>query len=321
MAVGSQFHCNWGFYTNPDRLTVLDKLASAGVKWVRIDTSWAGIEDTAKGARNAWYIGMVDFCVNQARARGMNVLITLWMTPGWANGNRGNLVPPTNPQDYADFARWAAGYWRGRVAAWEVWNEPDPNQSFWQGTIDQYAGLLRASYPAFKAGDPEAKVVLGGPSANDDAWIRQVYARGTKDFFDVVSTHPYQGMADAPPEQADDGNRWWFTHLPAVRQVMLDYGDALKPVWYGEFGWSSHTNWGGIQNWERGVTPQQQGDYFVRALQYTEAHYSYVSVAFWYKERARPGDTDVHQSGYALLNADMTERPVLGALRTYLANR
>ena len=154
MAVGSQFHCNWGFYTNPDRLTVLDKLASAGVKWVRIDTSWAGIEDTAKGARNAWYIGMVDFCVNQARARGMNVLITLWMTPGWANGNRGNLVPPTNPQDYADFARWAAGYWRGRVAAWEVWNEPDPNQSFWQGTIDQYAGLLRASYPAFKAGDP-----------------------------------------------------------------------------------------------------------------------------------------------------------------------
>src|SRR6186997_2607981 len=26
--VGSQFHCNWDFYTNPDRLTVLDKLAS-----------------------------------------------------------------------------------------------------------------------------------------------------------------------------------------------------------------------------------------------------------------------------------------------------
>ena len=129
---------------------------------------------------------MVDFCVNQARARGINVLITLWMTPGWANGEPGNLVPPTNPQDYADFARWAAGYWRGRVAAWEVWNEPDPNQSFWQGTIDQYAGLLRASYPAFKAGDPEARSSSEALRANDDAWIRQVYARGTKDFFDVL---------------------------------------------------------------------------------------------------------------------------------------
>ncbi|HEU6446285.1 MAG TPA: hypothetical protein VFL61_14615 [Gaiellaceae bacterium] len=32
--------------------------------------------------------------------------------------------------DYADFAGWAASYWRGRVAAWEVWNEPDPWQPF-----------------------------------------------------------------------------------------------------------------------------------------------------------------------------------------------
>lgn len=317
-AVGSQFHCNWAFYTNPDRVAVLDKLASAGVRWVRIDTSWAGIEDGYKGARNAWYISMVDYCVNQARARGISVLITLWMTPGWANGNAGNQVPPTNPQDYADFARWAATYWQGRVAAWEVWNEPDPNQSFWQGSIDQYAGLLRSAYPAFKAGDPATKVVLGGPSSNDDAWIRQVYARGTRDSFDVVSTHPYQGMADAAPEQADDGHRWWFTHLPAVRQVMLDYGDAAKPIWYTEFGWSAHTNWTGVQNWERGVTPQQQGDYFVRALQFSQANYPYVSVAFWYKERSQPGETNVHQAGYGLLNSDLTERPVLTTLRNYL---
>jgi hypothetical protein len=297
---------------------VLNELAAAGVQWVRIDTSWAGIEDSYKGARNAWYIAMVDFCVNEARARGLNVLITLWMTPGWANGNQGNLVPPTNPQDYADFARWAAARWQGRVAAWEVWNEPDPAQSFWQGSIDQYAALLRAAYPAFKAGDPSAKVVLGGPSSNDDGWIREVYARGTRDFFDVVSTHPYQGMADAPPETPDDGHRWWFTHLPAVRQVMLDYGDAAKPIWFGEFGWSAHTNWIGIQNWERGVTPEQQGDYFVRALQYTQANYPYVPVAFWYKERARPGDTNVHQSGYGLLNDNMTERPVYTRLKAFL---
>jgi hypothetical protein len=102
---------------------------------------------------------------------------------------------------------------------------------------------------------------------------------------------------------------------------MLDYGDAAKPLWYTEFGWSAHTNWSGIQNWERGVTPQQQGDYFVRALQYSEAHYPYVSVAFWYKERTQPGEANVHQAGYGLLNADMTERPVLGTLRTYLATR
>ena len=145
---------------------------------------------------------MVDFCVNQARARGINVLITLWMTPAWANGNQGNLVPPTNPQDYADFARWAAELLaRPRCRPGRSGTSPTRPSPSGRARSTQYAGLLRASYPAFKAGDPHAKVVLGGPSSNDDAWIRQVYALGAKDSFDVARTHPYQGMADAPPER------------------------------------------------------------------------------------------------------------------------
>jgi hypothetical protein len=317
-AVGAQFHCAWSFYTNPDRVAVLDKLKAAGITWVRIDMAWSSIEDTAKGARNTWYIGMMDFCIDQARARGIKVLVTLWMTPSWANAAAGPLAAPTNPQDYADFARWAASYWRGRVSAWEVWNEPDPHQQFFVGSTAQYAAVLKAAYPAFKAGDPNALVVLGGPSSNDDVWIRQLYVLGVKGSFDVLATHPYQGVADAPPEQADDGNRWWFTHLPAVRQVMLDYGDGDKPIWFTEFGWSAHANWSGVQNWQRGVTPQQQGDYFVRAIEYTQANYPYATAMFWYKERANPGGTNVHEEGYALLNADLSERPVLAILRAYL---
>jgi hypothetical protein len=108
--------------------------------------------------------------------------------------------------------------------------------------VQQYVSLLRAAYPGFKAGDPAAKVILGGPASNDDGWIGQVYSLGGKDSFDVLSTHPYQGVADAPPEHPDDGDRWWFTHLPAVRNVMIANGDGAKPVWFTEFGWSNHTN-------------------------------------------------------------------------------
>jgi hypothetical protein len=288
------------------------------VRWVRIDVAWDGIENSVKGARNPWYIGMVDYCVNQARARGLNVLVTLWLTPSWANGGQSNKVPPTNPQDYADFARWAAGYWAGRVAAWEVWNEPDPSQSFWQGTTQQYVSLLRAAYPGFKAGDPTAKVILGGPASNDDGWIGQVYALGGGTSFDVVATHPYQGVADSPPERADDGHRWWFTHLPAVRSVMASYGDGAKPIWFTEFGWSAHPNDAGTQDWQRGVTPEQQGDYFVRAIQYTTTNYPSVQVMFWYKERAQPGSLNIHEEGYALLNGDLTPRPVYARLKTFL---
>ena len=313
-----QFHCGWNHYTDPMRAAVLDKLQAAGVKWVRIDFAWEGVEGAYKGARNAWYIGMMDTCVNLARARGINVLFTLWVTPGWANGFQSNRMPPTNPQDYADFAQWAADHWRGRVAAWEVWNEPDPWQQFFQGTTLQYAQMLMAAYPRFKAGDPNTLVVLGGPSSNDDTWIGELYDLGVKDSFDVLASHPYQGIADAEPEHADDGHRWWFTHAAALRALMVARGDGAKPLWFTEFGWSAHSNWSGIPNWQRGVSPAVQADYIVRAHQYAKANWPFVGAMFWYKEIAYPGSTDVHEEGYALLDSDLAERPVYGALRSYL---
>ncbi|HEU6446283.1 MAG TPA: hypothetical protein VFL61_14605 [Gaiellaceae bacterium] len=39
---------------------------------------------------------------------------------------------------------------------------------------------------------------------------------------------------------------------------------------------------------------------------------------FWYKERSNPSGSDVHLEGYGLLDANLGERPVLGALRAYL---
>ena len=322
--IGTQFHCLWSDYTNAERAAVLDKMKAAGVSWVRIDAAWAGIEDTIKGARNAWYLNMLDFCVNEAGKRGIKVLVTLWWSPQWANGGRDRSAPPNNPQDYADFARWAAEYFRGRVQAWQVWNEPNPAQSFWTGTTQQYVNMLKASYPAFKAGDPNTLVVLGGPSGNDDAWIAQVYAFGAKGSFDVLSTHPYQGLADAAPETRDTGDRWWFTHLPAVRSVMVKYGDADTPIWFTEFGWSAHANWSGVENWNRGVTEAVQADYLIRSINFTKANYPYVTGMFWYKERAANSATTgsaAQLEGYGLLRADLSERPVYTALKSYLTGR
>jgi polysaccharide biosynthesis protein PslG len=311
--VGAQFHAIWDFQTDASRIAVLDKLKAARIQWVRIDVAWGGIESASKGSRNLWYLAKVDHAIGQAHARGIKVLVMLWWTPPWANGNRSVYAPPNNPQDYADFARWMAERYAGKVQAYEVWNEPDPAQTFWQGTQQQYVDLIRAAYPAFHAGDPRTRVVLGGPTWNNDRWIRGLYNLGVKGSFDVLATHPYQGKADEPPEHADDGNPWWFTHLPAVRKVQSDFAD-LKPIWFTEFGWSQHANAANEPNWSRGVTAQQQADYAIRALNYTKANYPYVEVAFWYKEQPRPGGTDVHQEGFGLMNADLSARPVYTAL-------
>lgn len=65
----------------------------------------------------------------------------------------------------------AARYEPLGVEAFEIWNEPDTSRS-WKPAPDPaaYAALLRAAYPAVKAGAPEIKAVFAGTSGNDYAF-------------------------------------------------------------------------------------------------------------------------------------------------------
>ena len=315
-AVGAQFHATWSSYSASDRAVILDKLAAAGAQWVRIDVGWASYESSGSGQIAAWYSNRVDAAVNEARARGLKVLLTPWMTPGWANANAGTATPPTNPAEYARFLTWLTDHLQGRVQAYEIWNEPNLSY-FWKGTSAQYATLLKAAYPAVKAGDPAAQVVIGGPSHNDTAWIANQYQLGVRGAFDVMATHPYQGIASTAPEQADDGTQYTLAHVAAVHDLMVANGDGAKPIWFTEFGWSNHANAPGSANWEQGVTDQQQGEYLIRSLRWIATNAPYVTQVFWYNDRNQTTG-DPHLDNYGLLTATMGEKPVYQALRDYL---
>lgn len=314
--MGVQFHALWSDYSDQERVAVLDKLAAAGVKWVRVDLGWQSLQEVGPDSYSQWHVDRADRTVDMARERGISVLATLWATPAWANGGAGAHVPPTDVADYARVARWAAEHFHGRVGAWEVWNEAN-HPGFWSGTADDYTELLKAAYPAFKAGSPTTPVVLGGPSYNDTDWLQKVYAAGGQGSFDVMATHPYQGVADTPPEAPDDGTAWRLSHVGAVHALMTEYGDGDKKIWFTEFGWSSHSNTGAEKNWARGVTEQQQADFLVRTMKYLSANHPYVTNVFWYNERNRDSGK-IHMDNYGLLNRDLSEKPVYTALRDLL---
>src|SRR5204863_316379 len=165
-AFGAQYHGMWENYTPTDRVAALDKLVQAGAKWIRMDVGWAAMEGNGPGQITSWYISRMDNLVNIARNRGLNILVTFYGTPGWANGGRGPTYPPTNPMTFGRITKWMAQHFASRVAAWEVWNEPNHTSS-WNGTVLQYVTLLKQAYAGYKAGDPNALVVLGGPAGND----------------------------------------------------------------------------------------------------------------------------------------------------------
>jgi hypothetical protein len=308
-----QFHCTWS-QSEATRAEIAAKLAAAGVRSVRIDLGWRSIEPQ-RHRLSSWYVRLADRCVNLVRAKGMDVLATVLWTPGWANRGGGASAPPRRAADFARIARWAARHFRGRVLAWEIWNEPN-DRSFWRGSAKRYARLLRAAYPAVKAGDPNALVVFGGLMHNDDRFLAQAYASGARGAFDVMATHPYQG--DAVPETPDGGaDSWLIAHVPAVHDLMARHGDGGKPIWFTEFGWSMHSNWPDMEAWQRGVTPEEQAAYLGRAVALVRLSYPYVERVFWYKDAARGDESEIY-SGYGLLNADLSTRPAYDALKILL---
>jgi xylan 1,4-beta-xylosidase len=85
---------------------------------------------------------------------------------------KGNITPPKK------FDKWAAlidqfvrhclqRYGEGEVRQWyfEVWNEPNLYQAFWDGTRSQYFEMYRATVQAIKTIDPALRV--GGPATSN----------------------------------------------------------------------------------------------------------------------------------------------------------
>jgi hypothetical protein len=319
-AVGVQFHGMWAAYDDTERAKILDQLAAAGTQWIRLDVSWAMLQPTSGSSYDlGWGVPFVDRVVDMVHNRGMHLLVTLWRTPAWANGGAGETALPTDPSTYAAALRWAAARYAGRVDAWEVWNEP--NQSGFMKGADPaaYTRLLKAAYPAAHAGDPATTVVFGGPSENDAPWIAKAYTAGAHGYFDAMSTHPYMGPSDAPPETPDDGTIYTMAHAAAVHQLMVDNGDGNKPLWFTEYGWSTHANTSTMQNWELGVSRAVQADYLVRSLAYMRDHLPYVTNAFWYEADDRQTGTTRNIDNYGLMDDQFRPKASLTALADFQA--
>ena len=90
----------------------------------------------------------------------------------------------------------------GGVAAYEVWNEEDETQ-FWGGTPNpaQYAAILKATYPAIKSADPQAKVLLGPLTGNNYDFLSALYDNGAQGSFDAASVHTDTRLPGRPARQ------------------------------------------------------------------------------------------------------------------------
>lgn len=225
--------------SNAELAAALDDIALLGAGWIRMDFNWNDIQPS----RTAFAPEAHERVVAAAQARGIRVLGVICYSAKWANGNRDQMFPPTSPADFAAYAGKLAARFKGKVAAWEVWNEANLGAEFWRpkANVAAYTALLKAAYPAIKAADPAAIVLTAGtsPAATDgtnyDAldFIKGVYAAGGRPFFDAVAVHPY--TYPAMPDATDGGAYWWLRSAD-IYKLMSAQGDSAKKVWMTEFG-------------------------------------------------------------------------------------
>ncbi len=296
-----------------------------GVGWARLNVNWAELEPV-KGIYDPTVLANIDYTVKQTMAAGIQVVMPIADgVPCWASSdpNRNCLTfnwnhhfPPRAMSDYANVARFVASrYAPMGVHDYEVWNEPN-HPYFWQPqpSATQYVSMLKAAYPALKAGDPHATVLLGGLSGNDYKYLHAVYRAGGGPYFDAVAVHPY--TQSAPEKQwkskGNDGGTagrlspHCFPAFKEIHKTMSTYGDSAKPLWFTEFGWSSND-----------VSQAQQADYLTRAYAYLSS-YRYVKVAMWYSARNNPylaNSNSGTEAQLGLMTTGFSPKPAYQAMR------
>src|SRR5262245_2013554 len=249
------------FRWEPERIANFDRARREGATVVRSIVNWS-VAAPVKPRRPAdafapeYRLGDVDELVRNAERRGIEVLLTIWGTPSWANGGTSPNVAPADPGDLHDFAHALAARYSGRhpgypfVRFYSVWNEPNAGQ-FLSPQFDAsgravaprtYAGLVAAAYAGIKAASPHALVAAGetAPRGRDRPrgqrqdtetparFARLVAAAAPGLRFDAWAHHPYPRDDVTVP---DAPQRW-----PAVGFAGLGRFDSALAHWFGRAG-------------------------------------------------------------------------------------
>jgi hypothetical protein len=295
-----------------------DVISALGVHWVRMFVTWPDIEPS-RGVYAANWIASYEQAFHSL-APGTKVILDVVNTPRWETGSSNEHTAPAKPAEYAAFVAYLAQRWAGRVSAYEIWNEEDESR-WWAGGANPaaYTELLKATYPAVKAADPKALVVLGGLTGNDYSFVEGVYQAGGKGFFDVVGVHtdtacdvlsPYVFLRGTDNRMIPDS----FLAYREVHATMLANGDE-KPIWMTEASWRttgavcSEGHWAGQK--QEGVTDEQQATYLSQAY-HCLAQDPYVQVALWFPLQ----DEGAAVSG--LLRANGSYKPSFTSMQSFL---
>jgi polysaccharide biosynthesis protein PslG len=287
----------------------LDLIASAGFKFVRMDSAWTAIEKQ-KGKYD-W--SEYDQLMTNLDKRGIRALFILdyshhlyeeaVTSPHPITGEtHQTTASPQHSDSIAAFARWAAEsakHFHGRHIIWEIWNEP--NGHFWAPKPDaqQYSALAIAAAKAIREAEPQATIV--GPASSGFPWeyLETFLKSGVLEYLDAVSVHPYHNPKQSPETAAADYKK--------LRDLIARYAPAGKtnmPVLSGEWGYSTH---------RKGVSLETQANFAAR--QQLSNLLNGIPLSVWYDWKNDGDDPGENEHNFGTVTSDLKPKAAYEAIQ------
>ncbi|MFH1928968.1 MAG: cellulase family glycosylhydrolase [Chloroflexota bacterium] len=337
----------FGYGIQPDMVTdgdhgrIVSHVHQLGFGWIKQQVEW--FRYNPGPGQYDW--GTLDRIVDACTNNGINVMFSVVKAPHWARppGDT-DEGPPADPNTYGEFLKAMAARYKGRVKAYEIWNEQNLYYE-WGGrggklNAGKYVELLKVAYGAIKSVDPGAIVISGaltptgyndGDTAIDDrVYLEQMYQAGLARYCDAVGAHPsgYNNPPDADWRSYSDPSKtfnppphpsWFFRGtMESYRNIMVKYGDGHKRIWVTEFGWATVEGLGVPPAEGYGYaadnTEAEQAQWLVRAYEMGK-NWGWVGVMFlWNLNFAPVSGKENEKAAFGIVRDNWSPRPAFAAL-------
>lgn len=254
------------------RLAGASEMRAAGSQWTNAYLKWSDIE-TSPGVYD-W--SKWDTILANTAAEGYQIILAVNENPAWAADYACGPVRTQYLPTFANFLEEAVRRYSVppyNILHWALYNEPDNSNAVdyaWLGGCwgfannpkaapgasgAAYANMLSYAYPAIKAGNPDAQVVLGALAYDwftyedgpfDAAFLDDMLAAGGAQYFDIINFHYYPAFDYRwqDPDNFDRYDRGIVYKSRYLQDEVERYSGDVKPIMCTEAGLSSTSPYG-----------------------------------------------------------------------------
>ena len=246
--------------------------------------AWSDLEPR----QGKWDWEQADRILSETDRHGLGLIARLGKVPPWARSPLADTdahdAPPAILEDWSNYCSTVAARYRGRIVAYQIWNEPNLSREWGNQAPDAaaFVELLAACSSAIRQADPDAILISAGLSPTgtndrtawpDDVYLDHMYRNDFQKYIDVVGVHaPGYAAPEIGPDD-DEANARWFTfrRIEDLRKIMLRYNDEARQMAIMEFGYT--TDPGNPDYQWFAVSEEDQANYLYRAYEYAIANW------------------------------------------------